>query len=83
MGSMARFRRLIRGEGLLGILKGRDGPICFYGKRPSEAALKTKMVRSSSDRSMKTATLGGQSDYRYRFQYPCTTPCPAWLVRFG
>jgi hypothetical protein len=39
MGSMARFRRFIRGEGFLGILKGRDGPICFYVKRPGDAAL--------------------------------------------
>jgi hypothetical protein len=35
---MAHFRCLIRGEGFLGILEGRDGPIGFYVNRPVEAA---------------------------------------------
>jgi len=34
---MACFRCLIRGEGFLGILEGRDGPIGFYVNRPVEA----------------------------------------------
>lgn len=34
---MAHFRCLIRGEGFLGILEGRDGPIGFYVNRPVEA----------------------------------------------
>jgi len=34
---MAYFRCLLRGEGLLGILNGRDGPIGFYVNRPVEA----------------------------------------------
>jgi hypothetical protein len=34
---MAYFRCLIRGEGFLGILEGRDGPIGFYVNRPVEA----------------------------------------------
>jgi hypothetical protein len=34
---MTHFRCLIRGEGFLGILEGRDGPIGFYVNRPVEA----------------------------------------------
>jgi hypothetical protein len=34
---MAHFRCLVRGEGFLGILEGRDGPIGFYVNRPVEA----------------------------------------------
>jgi hypothetical protein len=34
---MAYFRCLLRGEGFLGILNGRDGPIGFYVNRPVEA----------------------------------------------
>jgi hypothetical protein len=34
---MAHFRCLIRGEGFLGILEGRAGPIGFYVNRPVEA----------------------------------------------
>ena len=34
---MAHFRCLIRGEGFLGILEGRDSPIGFYVNRPVEA----------------------------------------------
>jgi hypothetical protein len=34
---MAHFRCLIRGEGFLDILEGRDGPIGFYVNRPVEA----------------------------------------------
>jgi len=34
---MAHFRCLIRGEGFLGILEGRDVPIGFYVNRPVEA----------------------------------------------
>jgi hypothetical protein len=34
---MAHFRCLIRGEGFLGILEARDGPIGFYVNRPVEA----------------------------------------------
>ena len=34
---MAYFRCLLRGEGFLGILNGRDGPIGFYVNRPAEA----------------------------------------------
>ena len=34
---MVHFRCLIRGEGFLGVLEGRDGPIGFYVNRPVEA----------------------------------------------
>ena len=34
---MAHFRCLIRREGFLGILEGRDSPISFYVNRPVEA----------------------------------------------
>ena len=34
---MAQVRCLIRGEGFLGILEGRDGPIGFYVNQPVEA----------------------------------------------
>jgi hypothetical protein len=34
---MAHFRCLLRGEGFIGILDGRDGPIGFYVNRPVEA----------------------------------------------
>ncbi len=34
---MTHFRCLIRGEGFLGILEGRDGSIGFYVTHPVEA----------------------------------------------
>lgn len=34
---MAHFRCLIRGEGFLGILEGREGTMGFYVNRPVEA----------------------------------------------
>jgi hypothetical protein len=34
---MAHFRCLIRGEGFMGILEGRDGTMGFYVNRPVEA----------------------------------------------
>jgi hypothetical protein len=34
---MAYFKCLIRGEGFLGVLEGRDGPIGFCVNRPVEA----------------------------------------------
>jgi hypothetical protein len=46
---MAHFRCLIRGEGFLGILEGRDGPIGFYVNRPVEAVDAEQARRDEMD----------------------------------
>lgn len=46
---MAYFRCLLRGEGFIGILDGRDGPIGFYVNRPVEADDADEALRAVLD----------------------------------
>ena len=56
---MAHFRCLIRGEGFLGILGGREGPTGFYVNRPVEAVNAVQARRAALDAfQLELAELG-------------------------